>query len=168
MNEEDIKKVVILYGLFAVSATLNFVPVVWVSNLSLLIVVGTLIASFAFRRTYGHGSDVYQHMVYIWRTFWIQLTIFTLLSIPAGYIVFTQADNSPFDRFRDVLLDGGEMVEVAIGTAISDYIRLNFNVIMIAGCISVVPACLYLIYRSVNGIKKARAGQPPRNYLSWF
>lgn len=165
---ESQANILTLYALLCVAVVLLFVPSLPAMIMGAFMLPFTLFTGWCLRFGKGPDSLTYQHTLYISRTIWMWSVISSVATSIAGFLVFTQADNSIYDKIIDDMMQGVHYSHAMMGQAMMDYIHTNFALVMLAAVICVVPIVGYILYRLYHGIKPALKGERPRKALSWF
>lgn len=165
---ESQANILTLYGLLCAAVVLLFVPSITAMIMGVFMLPFTLFTGWCLRFGKGPESLTYQHTIYISRTVWMWSLISSIATSIAGFVVFTQADNSIYDKIIDDMMQGIHYSHAMMAEAMMEYIHTNFILVVLAGLICVVPIGGYILYRLYHGIKAALKGERPRKPLSWF
>ncbi len=165
---ESQANILTLYGLLCTAIVLLFVPALPAVIMGAFMLPFTLFTGWCLRFGKGPETLTYQHTIYISRTIWMWSVISSIATSIAGFLVFTQADNSIYDQIINDMMQGVHYSHAMMSEALMNYIHTNFALVMLAGIICVVPIGGYIIYRLYHGIKPALKGERPRKPLSWF
>ncbi len=157
-----------VYALLCGAVTLLFVPLLPAMMMGAFMLPFTLFVGWCLRFGKGPESLTYQHTVYISRTIWMWSLISTIVTAIAGFLVFTQADNSLYDNIINDMSQGIAYSPAMMNEALMGYLHTNFLLIVAAGIICFVPIVGYILYRLYHGLKPALKGERPRKPLSWF
>lgn len=160
--------VLVLYGWLVLAVVTMFTPWSWAMIFGLLSLIGVQISSPALRAGRDRSTAYYQHLFFISRTIWTWVFIGSVTSALAGYIVYTKADNSIYDRVLQEMQNGVAYDHAMLSQALMDYISMNFAIMIIAGALCFVPMTAYLVYRVGHGVKRARQLLAPARPLRWF
>ncbi len=165
---ESQANILTLYGLLCAAVVLLFVPSITAMIMGVFMLPFTLFTGWCLRFGKGPESLTYQHTIYISRTVWMWSLISSIATSIAGFVVFTQADNSIYNKIIDDMMQGIHYSHAMMAEAMMEYIHTNFVLVVLAGLICVVPIGGYILYRLYHGIKVALKGERPSKPLSWF
>jgi len=112
------RKILAVYILFGVGAVLMTFP----TPVGFFPLIIALLIGWVFRFGKDHDSLIYQHMIYISRTFWMWSALLTITTAVAGAAVITVADNSIYDRILDDMRNGIMYSNIMMVDALKTYI----------------------------------------------
>lgn len=165
---ESQANILTLYGLLCAAIMLLFVPSLPAIMMGAFMLPFTLFTGWCLRFGKGPESLTYQHTIYISRTIWMWSLISSTTTALAGFWVFTQADNSIYDKIIDDMMQGIAYSPAMMHEALMGYIQSNLVLIVTVGILCLVPIAGYILYRLYHGLKPALKGERPRKPLSWF
>lgn len=165
---KSLSGILTLYGLLVLTIILLFIPTLTAMIMGALLLPFILFVGWCLRFGKTPENIVYQHSLYIARTIWAWSLVGGAATSIAGFLVFTQADNSIYDKIINDMMQGIHYTRAMMGDALMDYIHTNFALVILAGIICVVPIAGYISYRLYNGIKPALKGEPPHRPISWL
>ena len=168
MNNKEKNNVLALYGLLVLSVALLFMPLASLMLFGLLLLILVQIASPVMRAGKDRDQAYYQHLFYIARTIWSWVLISTITTALAGYIVYTQADNSIYDTIVSNIMSGMVYDETMLKQALMDYIQLNFRIVMTAAALCIIPMAGFLLYRVGHGVRRALQSLAPARPYAWL
>lgn len=157
-----------LYGLLGAGVLLLFVPFLPAIVMGAFMLPLTLFTGWCLRLGKTPESLTYQHAIYIARTVWAWSFISGAATAIAGFLVFTKADNSLYDRIIGEMMQGVHYSPAMMSEALAGYIQTNFALMVTAGIICFVPIVGYIVWRFCHGLRRALKGEPPRRPFSWF
>lgn len=178
-SDPDRRKAVQLYSVFGVSLVLMLVPNVFAAVLSLLFLLGVLIAAYMMR---GNGESLAgNHAGFIIRTIWISGFFAILTLIAASLYMLPNIDHTLLDpcmqnitfhaerllQNPDTMATIAEM-ESMLRPCIHDFIQSNYTVFGISLLIAAGPIVLYLIVRFTRGLARAARGYRVSHPKSWL
>lgn len=158
------RKILIVYILFVIGTTAMIFPTM--TGLTALVLA--LFMGWVFRFGKDHDSLIYQHMIFISRTFWMWSVIFSITSGIAGAGIITIADNSIYDRVLDDMRNGIMYSNIMMIDALKTYIMDNLAIMIAAGIICAVPPFSYIGYRMYHGITHLLKEKPLPKPKGWF
>lgn len=168
MTHKEKNNVLGLYGLLLLAVVLLCVPLTWPMIFGLLLLIAVQIAAPLMRAGHDRDQPYYQHLFYLSRTIWLWVFISMVTTALAGYIVYTQADNSIYDEIVNNIMNGQFYDEARLCQALMDYINLNFRIVMVAAALCFVPMAGFLLYRIGYAVRRALQGLPPAKPYSWI
>lgn len=162
----------VLYLFLIVSTITGFMPSTWAQEVSLVLVIISLIAAYWYRSRDEEDGLVYNHMTYLIGTIWNGTTFMILGMLAAGAWVYLQGDNSVLDhsvqQATDQILSGGMPTDAQMSGWMDEYLIANKSLTIMAGIICVGPGVLYFIYRVANGYARAMKGYRIAKPRSWL
>lgn len=171
------KTVLNLYAAFAVSLVLTCVPHMMIALVSLIFALGVLIAAYMVRSRSGADSLAGNHATYIIRTIWTGSLLSVITMAIGSAIMLGRLDYAPFGPCAENMAAQGidwaanaSHAEIwALANPCFDvFIRDNFNILMIAGVVAIVPILLYFGYRITRGVLRATKGYRLQNPKALF
>mgnify|MGYP001410192685 CR=1 FL=1 len=166
------KTVLNLYAALAVSIILTFMPNTIMAIVSLVFVIGVLVASYSIRKKAEPESLAENHATYIIRTIWIASFISVITLGIGAVILLNDIDYSafggcPIDLEFAASADYMQLWEV-MQPCYDTFITDNWNILIISGAITILPILLYLVIRFVKGLSRAIKGYRIANPKAWF
>jgi|JI10StandDraft_1071094.scaffolds.fasta_scaffold29960_3 uncharacterized membrane protein len=158
------RKILAVYILFGVGAVLMTFP----TPVGFFPLIIALLIGWVFRFGKDHDSLIYQHMIYISRTFWMWSALLTITTAVAGAAVITVADNSIYDRILDDMRNGIMYSNIMMVDALKTYIMDNLPIMIVAATFCIVPMIGYIGYRLYHGISHLMKDKPLPKPKGWF
>lgn len=158
------RKILIVYILFGIGTTGMIYP----TMIGAIALITALLAGWILRFGKDHDSIIYQHMIYISRSFWMWSLILTVITAIAGAAVITMADNSIYDRVIDDMRNGIMYSNIMMIDALKTYIKDNIGIMIAAGFFCTVPALAYVGKRLYRGISHLLQDKPLPKSIGWF
>lgn len=171
------KTVLNLYAAFAVSLALTCVPHMMIGLVSLIFAIGVLVAAYVIRARSDKESLAANHATYIIRTIWIGSSLAVVTLGIGSAIMLGQIDYAPFGPCAENMAAQG--MDWAANASHADvwalaspcfnvFIRDNFNILVVAGIVTIVPILLYFGLRITRGVLRASKGYRLQNPKAWF
>lgn len=170
------KNILRVYGAFAATLVFMLAPHIGMCLVAMLMMLGTLVASYTIRRKSEPQSLAADHMTFIIRTLWIGsgLALITT-SLASGYMLAT-ADMVPLQSCSDAaaqrIIETGTTDTMALQAmmqpCIDGFINGNMGVLTNAVIIAAGAPMLYFAYRLAKGLSRARKGHRLGNVKSWL
>lgn len=159
--------VLALYAAFGVSMILCLIPSVVMGVVSLLFIIGVLIAAYAIRRRAAAESLTENHATFIIRTIWIA-SLISVVTLAAGSAVMLEGiDYSPFSPCAETLAGKGTAalesagfreIYAAAEPCMHGFITTNLRLLTLTSAIVAVPVILYILIRYLRGFSRALKG----------
>lgn len=132
----------------------------FIQTVGLFLALGTIISAYIVRYNADKGKFTHGHMGYIIKSFWIS-SLFLAIGILASFFL---ADHTIIENTVDSVNSGAFVTEAEVQLIMMDYARANFFVFTMA----FAPSILYMLYRLVKGMIKAKAYDDITNPKSWL
>lgn len=160
--------IISIYILLTFSIICMFTPVGAVMIMGTFMILFTLFLAWCLRFGKDENNYIYSHMIYISRTIWMWSIIASVTTSIAGFLVFTQADNSVYETMLADMGNGIAYSHKESFEALITYIKANLSLMITAGLICFVPIIGYISYRIFHGLSHALKGIRPTKPKAWF
>jgi uncharacterized membrane protein len=152
---------IILYGLYALSALLQF-------SESTLTISGLILILAYFmttcRKKASQDTPFASHLHWLLRTFWIGTALLAPVSVIAGtFIVLHFTDAIPT---MAAYMDSDSTVDTA--GAIQNYMTEHGEKVSFVMIAAMIPATIWWLRRCLIGYVLAKDGRPVENVMSWL
>lgn len=148
-------KTLILYAAFIAAIVFQMIPVMELQILSIVLLLGCVVAIGIFRRDSPADSLLNNHATYLSRSFWMWSILMSLGGAIGGYLLFTQHDLQSLMNIARDLSDNQEKSEA-------------FKMMSLYAAASFGPGLVYLAYRIIKGLHRALYGYRLAKPKSWF
>lgn len=168
MTQTEFNRLRLYYFLFLVSYLLMLVPLTPAIILALVLVTGTLVASYMLRSKTDREGIAGQHATHLIRTFWISSFFLTIGIFLATSIIWANGDMSALSNMAMRVGEGQVLSEGEIRAGYSEYYETNKTVIWTASAVSIGPFFAYVVWRMGRGYQLLGKGIGFANAKSWF
>lgn len=158
------RKILIVYILFGIGTTAMIYP----TTIGAIALVTALLTGWILRFGKDQDNVIYQHTIFVSRTFWIWSMIMSVTTAIAGAGIISMADNSIYDRVLDDMRNGIMYSNIMMIDALKTYITDNLAIMIVAGIFCAVPAFGYVGYRLYHGISHLLKDQPLPKPKGWL
>lgn len=159
MESSQQKNIINVLYLFLIASTiLSFVPATFAQILSVVLILVTLGAAYAYRSKDSEDGLLYNHMTYLIGTIWIGSAFLLLGIIAAGYWVYANGDHAIIHSAMEQVMAGQILSDAQIMEIAKDYMYANQRILITASLPTIGPAILYFVYRIANGLGRALKG----------
>ncbi|MCB9988384.1 MAG: hypothetical protein H6868_03505 [Rhodospirillales bacterium] len=169
------KKIMSLYGLFVVTLMASMVPSTGFAVLALFMITALMILAYVFRAEADEDSLLHNHTSFVIRTLWIAalFSVFTI-AIASAYMI-PQIDYSQMDSCVQQVtaqldpenVDYGAM-NAKMQPCMDSFIASNRMTFLFSMAIAAGPLLLYMLFRLIKGVARARHGHKIGNLKNWF
>jgi len=175
MNER--KTVYNLYALYGVSLVLCVLPYVSAAVLSVVFITALMIWAYVVRGKAEEHSLSENHATFVIRSLWIGVLISVITTILASLYMFQGLDYMAFNPCAESIAGMGiEAVEALnmqqfydlAAPCIDDFIVQNKSALMVSVAIAGGPPLIYLAYRFIKGVSRARGGYRIAEPKAWL
>jgi len=147
------KTIASLYAMVGAGSIMMVVPYSMIPYAGIACALVGFIATYIYKFK-NKGNELYQfHCRYLIRTVWISSLILMLGIIVFGSIIFLNGDMS---AINDMMLSAERGVvpsEYDIYAMQMQFVIVNKSIIILAAVIALLPYPLYLIYRTIKGVR---------------
>ncbi len=175
-DEKERKKILNLYGAFGAGLLLSILPHAAAAALSLVFIIGVLMAAGAMRKKSAEGSLSENHAVFIIRTIWIGSFFAVITLIPGILYLLSSVDNAPLMDCLEAVASGQiDPASISMQTGsdmfqpcMDDFMGSNRYAFIISLSITAIPVLLYFGMRFTRGLSRAMKGYRIANVKIWF
>lgn len=166
--QKDKKTITNLYGMFAASIIMQFIPMMIMQGFGLVLFIVVMIAAYIYRIGKDKQTLIWNHMTYVIGTIWISSTMLAIGTAIGGYVMYMNGDNTAFHTMTQQILNGVALTESQVMAVFKNYMNDNMGLLVITGIVSIGPGVAYLIYRFFKGLERAMKGARLANPKSWL
>lgn len=176
-EDPEKKKILNLYAAFGISLILSLMPSAVAALVSLIFMLGVLIAAYVIRAKVENHDLAGNHCTYIIRTIWIG-SLFSLITIGiTSLFMLPQIDYTTFQPCAENLASqSAEFLAGATHAQIMElsqpcmdaFIESNWNTFLMAGIFGVGPILVYFAVRFTRGLLRAVKGYRVADPMTWF
>jgi uncharacterized membrane protein len=159
MNKDQ-KTLLQIYVAYLISLICNIIPSSTVQTFGMILFIIIFIATYFYRSKSEENSLINTHMQYIIKNIWIS-SMFLIIGMIAAYLL---ADHSIINQTMNAIQQGIIPSEDQINDLLLTYFK--FNIFVFIATLS--PSLIYLAYRLINGMVKAKENSPIINLKNWF
>lgn len=155
-KDPDQGKVIALYVAFILAAILVMAPIATISFLALLGMIVVMIVIGFLRKEAEKDSLLYNHALYLSRTFWMWQLLLLVGGVIGGYLLF--------QRYPDLQ----QILHVVESLSSGQTNTEEFRTIAMMAIASFGPGCLYATYRLLRGFERGIRGYRVAKPKSFF
>lgn len=159
-------KVNILYVVFGLCVLANAVPDFDVQNFALIVTSVFMVVVYRLRKKWPAESFEHTHVVYVIRHFWIWSILFLVARLGAGYCIYLNGDASMLTTWYQSSSSGAALgmsqadMQTSLDTALDEYLRVNFDMMVRMALIWIIPAQLYAGGTIIRGLSLTQKSRP--------
>lgn len=176
-DDPEKKQILNMYAAFGISLILSLVPSGMAALVSLIFMVGVLIAAYVIRSKVEEHGLAGNHCTFMIRTIWIG-SLFSLITIGlASLFMIPRIDYASFQPCAEAMASKGtEFLASATQAEImalsepclDSFMSANWNTFTIAAIFGVGPILIYFVVRFVRGLSRATKGYRIADPKAWF
>lgn len=163
------KRIVNVYAALSASIVAQFIPQITVQLIGVCLFCLVWLATIIMRRLDKDPEGLTKnHMTYLLKTIWVGSLFLTIGTTLGAAYIYNLGDNTVIYDFLNRMRTGSLIGVYDIEGVIKMYMINNSTLIITTAIVSLGPCIVYIIYRLVKGVSRAKKGHRMGNPKAWI
>ena len=166
--EKERNHIVGFYILFAAGIIMDFIPIIIIEQMGLCVALVAIVAAYIYRWRADNDSLTYNHMSFLITTFWASSVILLVGIVLAIAVIYKAGNHTLIADLVDAHRNGEILTEQRMQITFTDYVRVNWKLLLAVSIPTLGPGVIYLIYRVGQGMHRAVHGHRIARPKAWL